>query len=393
MNVLWGAGRLLWRVLRNTRPVVVAKSWQAVRGVLPADTRPARRLASAVLAVAVLGSGYAVPLRSGGSALPSSAPAAGIGEAHGSSRLAAAENGRRVSVALDTPGSSFDRRAAPAAGNRTALIIGINNARGGAPLPGSITDATNIRDALLGYGFLRKNITLLTEKEATASAIRHELAELGRRTPADGVAVFAVATHTRRRGGRNTFLTADGGEISATELGAALSKVRSKMWVALPTCFAGGYAVPGVVGRNRVATFASPSSQQTYQVGSAGSYLVINMVREAMLRGHAPRSVEDAFRYARDTLERTHPNRVPIIDDGVKGQLVLGRMSEKSIAEHSTATLRAETRAADPEEVEAQSDPRSSADAAEDEEVEEPASKKGIGVCGGRFSYRCSSDD
>lgn len=235
---------------------------------------------------------------------------------------------------------------APTASKRTALIIGINRARGGSPLPGSVTDARNLQAALLGYGFEDRNITMLLDGAATKGRITAELDRLARRTPSDGVAVFAVATHTRRSGGSNQFLTADGLRISAGELGGALGKVRSEMWVALPTCYAGGYAVPGIVGRGRVVTFASSSTQPTYQLGKAGSYLIINMVRRAMLEGRATGSVEAAFEHARASLARSAPDRVPEMYDGVRGELVLGRMSEGTVRFYRAEARRREAAAA-----------------------------------------------
>ena len=43
---------------------------------------------------------------------------------------------------MDRPVRAVTVPQAPAPAKRTALIIGINRARGGRPLPGSITDAT-----------------------------------------------------------------------------------------------------------------------------------------------------------------------------------------------------------------------------------------------------------
>lgn len=208
--------------------------------------------------------------------------------------------------------------------NRTAVIVGINHAQGTPPLPGSVTDARHLHAALVGYGFSESNITMLLEGQATRPAILAALRSMADRTPSSGIAVFAIATHTRRSGGSNSLATAEGGRITASELASHLGAVRGRVWTALPTCYAGGYALPGIVGANRIATFSSSANDQSYQVGDAGSFLFIHMVRRAMLEGRAPYSVESAFSFARDEIEREHPEHVPSMSDGVEEDLVLG---------------------------------------------------------------------
>ena len=212
----------------------------------------------------------------------------------------------------------------PSASKRHALVIGINEARGGKRLPGSITDANNVRDALLMYGFKRDNIMMLLDGAATRSAILDGLERLAQRTPEHGTAVVAIATHSRRSGGHNELLTADGRRISSYELSSALRKVRGRLWTALPTCYSAGYALPGIVGKDRIATFASSADEPAYQLGHAGSFLIMTMVAEAMLERRAPGSVEDAFAYAKRELEARHPRHVPSMSDGIRGDLLLG---------------------------------------------------------------------
>ena len=279
----------------------------------------------------------------------------------------------------------------PSTSKRHALIIGINNARGGKPLPGSVTDAKNMRNALLMYGFKDENIRMLLEGSASRDAIRRELSSLAARTPSNGIAVFAVATHTRRSGGNNELLTADGLRISAGELSARLGAVRSRMWVALPTCYAAGYALPGIVGRNRVATFASAADRPSYQLGDAGSFLILNMVRHAMIERQAPGSVEDAFHWAKNTLEETSPDNVPSMSDGIPGDFVLGRVDaadrpgpDKPSAEGwSTQAQAPPDDGARTETVRTEPETDTSQDA-------EPSSggSDGVGVCGS-FRARC----
>ncbi len=328
--MVWGVGRLLVRaagiaVRRISRLAIWPSFRQACWRLRPSPGR-LRRLGIAALVVALvapagveLSSTYRH--RTPGPKLS----AVGEGGSFAYGPWGGSLGSRPGALDVDLEYGIKNAIAPPSAGKRTALIVGINHARGGRPLPGSITDANNLRDALLAYGFKSSRIKMLIEQEASAIAIRKGLESLARRTPRDGLAVFAVATHTRRRGGRNELLTADGNRISSTELASRLGRVRSRMWVALPTCYAGGYALPGIIGPRRIATFASPRDQQTYQLGSAGSYLFINMVRRAMLEGGAPKSVESSFRFAVKTLKKDAPDRVPHMLDGIKGELVLGR--------------------------------------------------------------------
>ena len=258
---------------------------------------------------------------------------------------------------------------------RTAVIVGINHAQGTTPLPGSVRDARNLHAALLGYGFREDNITLLLDGQATRSAILGALDSLALRTPASGVAVVAIATHTKRSGGTNLLATADGGRISAAELASRLGAVRSPAWVALPTCYAGGYAKPGIVGYNRVATFASDGNTMSYQAGSAGSFLFIHMVRRAMLEGRSPESVEGAFEFARGEIERDYPERVPSMSDGVPGDLVLGRISSTP---HDTSVSTYQGGRYGYEHAESSPAPR----------PESRPSRRTVVVCG-RFRYNC----
>jgi len=204
-------------------------------------------------------------------------------------------------------------------GAHTALIVGINDNDPKNPLQGADADATNMRAALLKYGFHSSDITILLDGRATRSRILAELRNLVARTPSDGIAVFAAASH----GAGTSFRTADGARLYAGELGSYLGRIRAPVWTSLAMCYAAGFAVPGVVGPNRIATFSSAANQLTYEIPGAGSELFYTMVKQGMLDGYAPQSVESAFRYARSTLAKSYTN-LPVISDGVPGDLVLG---------------------------------------------------------------------
>jgi hypothetical protein len=401
--MVWGAGRLLWCALSGALRVAGTFLWplrvRLDRFVASADRRLLRRLGAVAVLLTLFGPGRPFLTLLDDARVPSW-DAARVGEAGDADSLnysAGVDTDSTSSeVALPLGTSVRDRPVATVPSKRRALIVGINRAKGGRPLPGSVTDAKNTRDALLGYGFPASNITMLLDREATRSAILGHMDSLAARTPKDGIAVFAVASHTRRRGGTNELLTADGKRISAYEMASKLRKVRSPMWVALPTCYAGGYAIPGIIGPKRVATFASPKDQPTYQLGEAGSYLIINMVRKGMLEGHAPSSVEDAFRFAKRTLEREHPNRVPTMSDGIAGDLVLG---ESTFGSPSTQTTFRRPHQQGSTFPSAQTDTSGSAtsraeyddgDGTAPSPTPAPRRKGNVGVCG-KFAYNCRS--
>jgi hypothetical protein len=209
--------------------------------------------------------------------------------------------------------------AAARPGAHTALIVGINDTDPKNPLLGARADATNMRNALLKYGFHSSDIVTLMDGQATRPRILRELQRLVARTPSDGIAVFAAASH----GAGTSFRTAEGARLYATDLGRYLGRIRAPVWTALAMCYAAGFAVPGVVGRNRIATFSSAANQLTYEIGGAGSELFYAMVKQGMIDAGAPRSVETAFNFAHANLAKDYSN-LPVMSDGVPGELVLG---------------------------------------------------------------------
>lgn len=203
---------------------------------------------------------------------------------------------------------------------KTAFIIGISNAPGADPIPGSKTDALTVRDALLRYGFLKKNITMLLDGQATRAAILDGLADLAERSTFEGIAVVSITTHASS----NATFGAWDGRVSAHELGDRLGRARGRVWTIVATCYAGGFAVPGVVGSGRIGVFSSSSNDRSWQAGSAGSWINRYMIKSGMVDGGAPDSVESAFAYAKKNLQHDAPDRVPFMTDGVDGDLRLG---------------------------------------------------------------------
>lgn len=204
--------------------------------------------------------------------------------------------------------------------DRTALILGIAHAAGNTPIDGADTDARNVRDALIAYGFPPQNIQVLLEAQATRGAVLAGLRSLAARTSSHGIAVFSAAAHSST----DSFRTYEGARVSKYEVANALGSIRGRVWSMFAMCDAGSYAVPGITGPNRVATFSSAANELTWESGAAGSDLVRYMVHDGMLGGKASTSVEQAFAYGQTIMN--HLGHSPVMSDGVPGDLVLGSM-------------------------------------------------------------------
>lgn len=211
--------------------------------------------------------------------------------------------------------------------NQSALIVGINRAAGARPLYEAVRDAEMLERALKRYGFPAGGITVLRDGAATKDRILAEIDDLAAKTPKDGKVVIALAGHTRIRGGTNHFVAGDGRLITARTLASRVGRIKAPTWITLPTCYAGGYARPGIIGKNRIATFASGAGQMAYELSGLGSWLMLHMVQYAMLDARAPDSVEQAFGFARKSIQRETRNRTPLMYDGIKGEFVLGPVS------------------------------------------------------------------
>jgi Caspase domain len=378
--MLWGSGRLLYRAILIARSGVRRRVVPFLHGVFP--EAGARRVAVGA-AIALVTSVVVVAHPSGSShhvafvgGAPSFDVAAGSSDPSGMASVSVSEATHLSPGTLPAPRTS----------QRYALLVGINHAVGATPLQGAVTDALNVKQALLDYGFEEKNITTLLDADASRAAILKGLDDLVRETPATGVAVVVLAAHSRNYFGVDQLLAADGARIGAPEIASRLQHLRSRAWIALPTCFAGGYALPGIVGHNRVVTFASAADQESYELGPAGSYLIIEMVQRAMIERRAPYSVEAAFDWAQRDLEQKRPNRVPSMSDGVPGDLVLGDMpgvQPESVAVPPPAPPHMPTYAASS----APADPSPAPSPT-------PASngrRYTVGVCSSRANVNCSS--
>jgi hypothetical protein len=203
--------------------------------------------------------------------------------------------------------------------NNTALLIGINEAPGSEVLQGMVEDTRTMKTMLLGAGYKSENIKVLTDKQATRSAILSALDSLARRTSGKGLAVVSISSHSGVSGGDMTFATGGGGRISRAELASRLGKVRGRLWTTISTCYSAAYDTPGITGRNRIAMFTASKDELSYQ-NAAGSLSIVYMIQRGMI-DRGIRSVEDAHAYASSALGAAGAgSKVPILKDWDPGR-------------------------------------------------------------------------
>lgn len=204
-----------------------------------------------------------------------------------------------------------------------AVLIGVDRAPGSRSLEGAVNDVVHLRDVLVASGMPQHRIALLADRAATRAAILSAIDGLAAAAPDERV-VFAFAGHTRRSGGVARIVLGDGSTLPARDLARALGRVRSPMFAAFPTCYAGAFALPGIIGENRVVTFASGADELAYEWQGL-SYLFRYMIVEGIQTGRsAAPTVEAAFRFAAAELTQISSRLVPILDDRYPGEFPLG---------------------------------------------------------------------
>jgi hypothetical protein len=90
---------------------------------------------------------------------------------------------------------------APAAGERWALIVGVDRFQGKTrPNYGAVADAADVRQALLNAGWADDHIRVLTDGGATAGAIKAGLQWLVERSGPNSLSVFHYSGHVKQVG-------------------------------------------------------------------------------------------------------------------------------------------------------------------------------------------------
>ncbi|HJR18756.1 MAG TPA: caspase family protein [Actinomycetota bacterium] len=257
-----------------------------------------------------------------------------------------------ASASASSAGSSFAQKYPAQAGasydpsnpasNYWALLIGINTYKGSwRDNVGSYQDARDLRKHLLALGWRSDHITLIGNKDATASRIIQGIRWLASKTNSSSVVVFHYAGHEKplrtKSDGDNekrdvAIVSTEGKLITDGRLGKEMNKVRAaRMWIDLAVCRAGGFNDAGMVKTGRVLTFSSPESELSYEDPGVhhsvfGWYLIMEGLRQGLgdQNGDGVVTVEEAYKYARPyVIKRTGGRQHPKITDKLSGQFAL----------------------------------------------------------------------
>ena len=213
-----------------------------------------------------------------------------------------------------------------------AVSIGINDYPGRShDLRSAVADALEVDQALAGYGVPPEQRLLITDRAASADTIGRALDWLLANAGPDANVVFFYAGHVRKLAATSeTIVGADGETLDDVEVAERLRPLAARRaWIAIAACYGGGFTE--VLEPGRILTAAAGPDDLAYENTQLGrSYLVEYMVRRAMAGGEAPTSVEAAFAYAAEAIAREHPNRVPVQDDRLEGELSFGPASQRA---------------------------------------------------------------
>lgn len=132
----------------------------------------------------------------------------------------------------------------PGSANRHALLVGIDHYDtyyGPSSLPSCINDAKGARDVLLA-GTPAENVQLLTDAQATKSAIRGGLQAIASRSGPDDLIVYFHSSHGGQQWGTSTYLCTYDADYTDAELASDLALFRSTQAVVVivDACHSGG---------------------------------------------------------------------------------------------------------------------------------------------------------
>lgn len=228
-------------------------------------------------------------------------------------------------AAAASPPTALRSPVAKAAGV-WAVVVGINDYPGSrSDLQVAVADAVEVDHALAGYGVPSERRLVLRDTQATAAVIQESLQWLVDRAAADATVVLFYAGHVRKLGaGSEAIVAADGRLVRDSTVAALLRPLQARAaWITIAACYGGGFTE--ILAPGRILTAAADADQLAYENPSMGrSYLAEYMIRQAMVDGHAPDSVEGAFAWAAERLHAEYPDRVPVQYDHLDGDLQLG---------------------------------------------------------------------
>lgn len=194
---------------------------------------------------------------------------------------------------------------APAAGERWALIIGVDRFQGATrPNYGGVNDAADVRQALLKNGWADDHIKVLTDGAATAAGIRAGLQWLVDRSSPNGMSVFHYSGHVKQVGSTEYLWPHDNAFIPDTELAGKIRELKGQAWVDISGCEAAGFD-EGISAPNRLFTASSRANEKSYEIPDMRqSVFTLLLVEQGLVNGAGDAngdrkvSVQEAFAYA-----------------------------------------------------------------------------------------------
>ena len=210
-----------------------------------------------------------------------------------------------------------------------AVMIGVNDYPGSShDLQAAVADANDVDAALAQYQVPGNQRLLLRNGSATAGDILAAADWLVGNAGPNATAVFFYAGHVRQLGrGTEAVVGADGRVVPDSTLAEHLRPLLARQtWIGIAGCFGGGFTE--LLAPGRILTAAAPAGTYAYEnQGFGRSYLVEYMVRRAMIQGYAPGSVQEAYAWAYQQLQRDYPNRMPVAYDQSGAPIKLGPSS------------------------------------------------------------------
>ena len=167
------------------------------------------------------------------------------------------------------PGAAADtapaRTAAPA--DRYAFLFGVSRYRKPThDTIGGANDVQQLASLLVAQGWLAQNITVVTDEQATGTALRAGLAWLAGKSQAGRTfSLFHYSGHVRQTGGgRAALWPVDSDFVPDAAVVSALQQVRGKLWADFAGCEAAAF-LPGLPSSDVLVSASSTAVQKSYE--------------------------------------------------------------------------------------------------------------------------------
>lgn len=201
-------------------------------------------------------------------------------------------------------------------GRTMGIFVGISDYPSASDLPYCASDAQRVQQAFVSAGVMSAADTVvLTDGQATRAAVANAVEHLSRRLGPGDTLVFFFSGHGNRVPDQNgdeldgldeTIVLADG-SITDDELTQILASGRQRAFVALDSCYSGGFARDLARLADSAGFYASREDQLSYVASEhqAGGYLSYHLA-EAVTRSQGrPMSTWDLQRELGDGFARS----------------------------------------------------------------------------------------